>query len=403
MLLFDLCVEVMEWLEDDLSDDLSDFVLSEADSDERASCEETSDDANDKELPNDTSSKQSTFAPLNPHLYVSHTFYSFDKKSYDLMKNAIQDNVSMTLEALKSCDTRDMLDLKRWRKMKENICLGQNEDGSFCLYLKASPKLKISYIEEWESIVQACHTMADGKHHQGIDDTLQTIKSTWCVDIRRHGIPISYVKDLLNVCDCKRVTKKVYDGNVSLVLPKNDPTQLLAHKKSVDKSNVDRALMEIMIEYKVRLVRVRSSKNHGQCKMIVDYACHRGGKPHRMGTRKRLRTSKKCGCPFKVRIEYLSDTNIASISLYPIHEGHVPGTRKDLYQLPIHPHVIECCMEDLFDVGSSRHVAKMSTSKETLHKERASPLDQIIYRFFMIQKEISMMSYQIRNQGTMNG
>lgn len=383
---------------------ISDYVISEDDSYNDTSTYETSNHEDGGDHPQGTFTnfeelrRKRTFSSLDPSQYVSNRYYSFEKKSYDLMKDAMQGNISVTLEALKSCDSRGMLDLKRWRKMKDNLCLEKNEDCSTYLCLSSPPpKMKISYIEEWESIVQECHTMGDGTCHLGIDETIQKINSIWCVDIRRHGIPIAYVKDLLNVCECKRWNQ---NPNVSQSHPRKDTTILLRHERSVEAANVDQALMEIMLEHKVRLVMVRSSKNHGRCKTVVDYACHRGGKAERKGTKKRLRRSKKCGCPFKVRVVYFQDTQNASISLFPLHEGHSPGTREDLYHLPVHPNVIECCMEDLFDVGSSRHVAKMSLSKERLHYERSSPIDQAMFRFFMIQREISMLSYQIQNQGT---
>ena len=104
-------------------------------------------------------------------------------------------------------------------------------------------------------------------------------------------------------------------------------------------------------------------------------------------------------CPFRVEVEYADGSDKVSISLHNVHEGHTPGTRSDLYHLPVHPEVIACCMADLFDVGTSRHVAKMSKSKEVFQLERASLLDRVIYRFFMIPKEVQMVAYQMRSQG----
>lgn len=365
----------------------------------------TSDDNRDEDHPQvaaacfEQPTKQRIFSPLDPYQYISPTFYSFDERSYALMKFAIQSNTSTTLEALKEVDARGILNLKRWRKMKDNLCLEKNDNGIYYLCFNLPPKLKISYIEEWENIVQECHIVENGTRHLEIDDTFQKLKSIWCVDVRRQGIPTSYVKDLLNSCECARWTQG-HKGRQ--LLGRKDSDLLLKYEKCVDISNVDQALVDIMIEHKVRLVMVRSSKTHGQCKTTFVYACHRGRNPRRQGTKKRIRRSKRCGCPFKVRVQQYSNTKNASIHLHPIHEGHIPGTREDLYHLPVHPKVIECCMEDLFDVGSPRHVAKMSLSKERLHFERSSPVDQVIYRFFMIQREISMMSYQIRSEGNID-
>ena len=338
---------------------------------------------------------QTVFPSLDPFKYVSPTFYSFDAKSYDLMKSAIKDSSSMTLEALKEGDIQGILDLKRWRKMRDKLCLKSSTDGSSYLCLNFPPNLKISYIEEWESIVKECH-IKDGTIHSDIHDTIEKIKSIWSVDIRRQGIPIAYVRDLLNACECARWNKEcntfVSNGGKNNVV-------LLQHYKTIEVSQLHQTLTTIMVEYKVRLVMVRSKQNAGKSKYKVIYACHRGRQPRRRETPKRLRRSKRCGCPFQVAVQICHVTEQASIDWYPVHEGHLPGTRGDLYHLPIHPTVIECCMEDLFDVGCARHVAKMSLSKETLHFERSSPVHQLTYRFFMIQREISMMAYQIRSQG----
>ena len=70
------------------------------------------------------------------------------------------------------------------------------------------------------------------------------------------------------------------------------------------------------------------------------------------------------------------------------HTGHDPTTPIEIYHLPVHPSVIDCCMDDLFDVGCVRHVSKMSMRKEKLHKDRVSELDRLIYRFFMLPKEV---------------
>lgn len=168
---------------------------------------------------------------------------------------------------------------------------------------------------------------------------------------------------------------------------------------TLNKVDVDMYLKSIMIEHKTRLVMVRSSKKILASKSVVDYICHRGGTPRRRGNVKRKRASKKCGCPFKVQVETKDGNNEANIYLSTTHIGHDPGSRSDLYHLPIHPSVIECCMQDLFDVGNDRYVAQMSSSKERFHMERASLLDCTIFRFFMIPHEINILSYQMRNQG----
>ena len=62
----------------------------------------------------------------------------------------------------------------------------------------------------------------------------------------------------------------------------------------------------------------------------------------------------------------------------------------------MHPSVVACCMEDLLDVGKNHHVARMSQLKEKTHQERAFILDCVIYRFFMIAREVQMVPFGMR-------
>ena len=92
----------------------------------------------------------------------------------------------------------------------------------------------------------------------------------------------------------------------------------------------------------------------------------------------RLRKDSKhsrCGFYFNVRVNEGGKHGIVSIYVYKCHSGHVPGTRPDLNYLSVHPNVIECCKDDLFNVGCVRHVARMSGEKEAYHKSKATPLE----------------------------
>ena len=151
-------------------------------------------------------------------------------------------------------------------------------------------------------------------------------------------------------------------------------------------------LESIIIKHKVRLVIDSSGKCYSPSgsRRVTSYICHRGGRVGRKRhDHRRLRTSKKCGCPFKVIIRsWPAGMDNVAIIMQGSHKGHVSGSQSDLYNLQVHPIAIKRCMEDLFDVGTCRHVAKISVSKEQFHICMASPIDQMIYRFFMIPKEI---------------
>ena len=138
--------------------------------------------------------------------------------------------------------------------------------------------------------------------------------------------------------------------------------------------------------FNTRLVKGRWETTYSEM-----YECHRAGVPRRRGQQiRRSRYSKKCGCLFSVAVSKTVSGGCHKFKLTVMgpHTGHDPTAPKEIYHLPVHPSVIDCCMDDLFDVGCVRHVSKMSMRKEKLHKDRVSELDRLIYRFFMLPKEV---------------
>ena len=45
-------------------------------------------------------------------------------------------------------------------------------------------------------------------------------------------------------------------------------------------------------------------------------------------------------------------------------------------------------MEDLFYVGCARHVARISMRKAIIHKTKVTPVERVVFRFFMLTKEV---------------
>ncbi|MCO5566801.1 hypothetical protein L7F22_020482 [Adiantum nelumboides] len=322
----------------------------------------------------------------DPFKHLSSLYFSFDRKAYGLMVRDLKGEISVSLEMLKACDVRGMLDLKKWRRMKDTFGLAGVDNGSTCIVQQTQPKLQIACIEDWGNIVKTAHCVRGASKHKSLNDTIEMLRSTWSIDVKRHGIPISYVKDFVNSCRCS-----FSSSNHTIDLNKLPMTTLITTEEGVAVE-----LENIMIEHKTRIVMARLSKKESATKHVIHYVCHRGGTVQHCSKEKRSRTSKKCGCPFKVRLEYVNHRDAVRILINPNHEGHMPGSRADLYHLPVHPTVVESCLNDLFDVGSSRYVAQMSLSKERLLFERAPLLHRVIYRFFMIPKEVQMLSYKTR-------
>ena len=72
-----------------------------------------------------------------------------------------------------------------------------------------------------------------------------------------------------------------------------------------------------------------------------------------------------------------------------------------MYHLPTHSNVISCYKDDLFDVGYAMHVARMSMHVKAYHESKASPLEFVSYRFFMIPMEVHNMANKFKIRSAM--
>ncbi|MCO5592145.1 hypothetical protein L7F22_046141, partial [Adiantum nelumboides] len=174
-------------------------------------------------------------------------------------------------------------------------------------------------------------------------------------------------------------------------IPSKSEACIEEHTVSI--ADVQKTLHSVVVKHKARLVRLNVTT-----KTIAQFVYHQWGNTRRKGQEhRRLRTSKKCRCPFMVSLIFSRDgMEKATIRILGGHHGHVLGLREDLYHLPVHPKVKKRCMEDLLDIGTCWHVARLSVSKEAIHINMASFEEQVTYRFFMILKEIQLLSYNLR-------
>ncbi|KAI5072117.1 hypothetical protein GOP47_0012223 [Adiantum capillus-veneris] len=342
----------------------------------------------------------------DPSLHLSHHYFSFDRASYDLMLQDMKGICNPSLATLREVGVHDK---KRWNSMKDNVCIrGPEHDGSTKLFLKM-PLLAIAP-DEHAAIIEECHIDPQGAH-LGMSKSIDIVKSEWCTDVRKHGIPISFIRDMIRSC---KVCNKGPTLPPQSLMSKLPPQLLMSNKVEgklnadennpsvkilTDKAHVNDALESIALKRKVRLVKIRSAQvSFGKVEDI--YICHRGGsRRYRGGDKRRERKTKKCGCLFKTRVQF-KEVDEVSIVLHAQHHGHVPGSRLDLYYLPVHPRVLHRCMEDYFDVGTSRHVAKMSVSKQNFHMQQVPPVDCVTFRFFMIPKEVRQLAYSLQLQGS---
>ncbi|MCO5579680.1 hypothetical protein L7F22_033538 [Adiantum nelumboides] len=142
---------------------------------------------------------------LDPYLYVSSRYFSFDRATYKLMEFDLEGRLIISIQEIKDRDARGLLDLKRWRQIRDDICLLASTPTATStelgIRLKSASHLRVPCIEVWGSILWAAHVSPEGIY-LSLQETLDAIKVLWCVDIRKHGIPLSYVKDWVKNCVC---------------------------------------------------------------------------------------------------------------------------------------------------------------------------------------------------------
>ncbi|MCO5577975.1 hypothetical protein L7F22_031812 [Adiantum nelumboides] len=121
---------------------------------------------------------------LFKHLFS--LYFSFDRKAYGLMVRDLKGEISVSLEMLKACDVRGMLDLKKWRRMKDTFGLAGVDNGSTCIVQQTQPKLQIACIEDWGNIVKAAHCVRDQIHDDDwatmyMEAKVLKIKERYCI------------------------------------------------------------------------------------------------------------------------------------------------------------------------------------------------------------------------------
>ncbi|KAI5055867.1 hypothetical protein GOP47_0029388 [Adiantum capillus-veneris] len=144
-----------------------------------------------------------------------------------------------------------MLDLKKWRRLQEALCLVQEEGGLHYLRQKVEPKLKIACIEDWESIVKDAHCNGNLEAHKGIRSTLDTLQAHWCIDSHRHGIPLAYIKAFVDSCGC--IVRKHQLQEASTRQKKIDINKPAVTITNIHKDNVENYLEGLVIEHKARI------------------------------------------------------------------------------------------------------------------------------------------------------
>ena len=197
----------------------------------------------------------------------------------------------------------------------------EEEFGNLCL--KSNPCFWIACLHDWGRIILSNHYTTDLLHHKDRSATISSLKMHWCTNVKKHGIPLTYMKDWIDACGCL-LSKEGSGYALPPIVSKPQPIL-------IERDQVDKQLATIIIEHNARLVCVRLTRRAKPMSSIVEYKCHRGGKPHCVGTNsKRLRKSKRVECPFRILLEYTSKSDKVSIFVHGILEGHEPSSWAEL-------------------------------------------------------------------------
>ncbi|KAI5075654.1 hypothetical protein GOP47_0009730 [Adiantum capillus-veneris] len=240
------------------------------------------------------------------HSCSTHDVEDFfeEHQSVHLDAFALESGQEITIGALKAQDKRGLLDLKKRARIKDSFQVVVDQGGSMCLAI-GNGKL-IACIEDWECIVFACHS---NDHLWRLQATMTAIACMWCTNIKRHGIPLAYVKEFLDLCVCGSLPSlrelQAYDTTSTEQCPGLRDRQKIGDKgeggieeHTMPKDDVKDVINTVAIKHKARLVK-RQSFSSG----FIQLVCHQHGEARRVGhDHSRLRTAKKCGCTFRVII-----------------------------------------------------------------------------------------------------
>ena len=154
-------------------------------------------------------------------------------------------------------------------------------------------------------------------------------------------------------------------------------------------------------------------------KTVTYFRCHRGGnkeRSHRKGSdvkpidrrkSRRDRNSRLCDCEFQIKVvepkisRCSSSLLHATLYIHSKHSGHNPGSDADFFFLPVHPLVIAWVMENLKYMHSPRIMEAASERAQDLFSERVTDLERVTHRFFIIKKEVHILAYSLRINGTL--
>mgnify|MGYP000591966641 CR=1 FL=1 len=225
--------------------------------------------------------------------------------------------------------------LKEWKGIKSELILKDNN----VLHLKSNPQLRMQFIEQWIEVVANVHVASP---HLGVQETLATLKMSWSTNLRDYGLSLTYVKAFVEACGCQKIICFHPIDMVNKIITSCHEDVTPIEEYVVEDTKQVQKLIEIQLNHNACLQKaVRTSK------YVLRYDCHRASNPRRVSnSSRRSNSAKRCRCMFYVKVREFEGNNQVKIMVYGHHSGHVPSSREDLYHLPVHESVIQCCTDD---------------------------------------------------------
>ena len=163
----------------------------------------------------------------------------------------------------------------------------EKEIGNLCLKLDPCHHW-IACLEDWGRIIYASHYTADFLHHKDTNARINSLKMQWCTNVKKHDIPLPYVKDWIAVCGCL-LSQEASGYALPPIVQKPQPIKSWAVVSSrlIERDHMEKELASIMIEHNARLVCAPSTLNANPTSSMAEYKCHQGRKPCCVGTNAR--------------------------------------------------------------------------------------------------------------------
>ena len=292
--------------------------------------------------------------------------------------------------------------LKKLARFKRGFTLQRTVNEGDRLFTTKQPNCIVPYIEEWPSIVRNAH-FVDG-FHLSIDDTMAKIEERkWLIGSNIQGIPKPFIDEMVETCGgCKFGDQSTDTSGEGRYF-----RQYTEHHK-IPVAEQEEFMNNLKATYSVCLKPIHKySRVLPNASTVFIYVCHRGTrfsgiKPEydlHTDKQKQCSIAKHVGCKFAVKVICPNDTEQdIEIFVNTNHTGHEPGSKGDVFFLPLHQSAIDNCAEMLSNMNEIQLAVSHSERCENILRKKVPLHVQRTYCFFLDHKEASNLSYRLQMQ-----